>query len=36
MFFQAEDGFVKEAAVALREKKGSKYSKDYIEGWMEF
>uniref|UniRef100_A0A8C6W4Z4 Activator of basal transcription 1 n=1 Tax=Nannospalax galili TaxID=1026970 RepID=A0A8C6W4Z4_NANGA len=40
VFFQAEDRFVKrkkkKAAAASGGKKGSKYSKDYTEGWVEF
>ncbi|XP_006872840.1 PREDICTED: activator of basal transcription 1 [Chrysochloris asiatica] len=41
VFFQPEDGFVrrkkkKAAAAATGEKKRSKYSKDYTEGWVEF
>ncbi|KAM6186050.1 activator of basal transcription 1 [Rhynchocyon petersi] len=41
VFFQQEDGFVrrkkkKAAAQSAGEKKRSKYSKDYTEGWVEF
>ncbi|XP_049741827.1 activator of basal transcription 1 [Elephas maximus indicus] len=40
VFFQPEDGFVrrkkKKAAAGTGEKKRSKYSKDYTEGWVEF
>ncbi|XP_076999986.1 activator of basal transcription 1 [Tamandua tetradactyla] len=42
VFFQPEDGFVRRkkkaaaAAGATGGKKGSKYSKDYTEGWVEF